>query len=93
MKARMEPLGSTFRRFARTVRDLAAQLGKSARLAIEGEDVEVDAKVDRAGARSADAPGQERSLPRHRVARGSAAQGKDPCGLVRLGPSARRVGS
>jgi two-component system chemotaxis sensor kinase CheA len=45
MKARMEPLGATFGRFARVVRDLAASLGKSARLAIEGEDVEVDAKV------------------------------------------------
>ena len=45
MKARMEPLGATFRRFGRTVRDLADALGKSARLVIEGEDVEVDAKV------------------------------------------------
>jgi two-component system chemotaxis sensor kinase CheA len=45
MKARMEPLGPTFRRFARTVRDTAAALGKSAHLVVEGEDVEVDTKV------------------------------------------------
>ncbi|HVQ29232.1 MAG TPA: chemotaxis protein CheA, partial [Vicinamibacteria bacterium] len=42
MKARMEPIGPTFRRFARTVRDLSTALGKAARLSIEGEDVEVD---------------------------------------------------
>ena len=45
MKARMEPLGPILRRFSRTVRDLSAALGKSARLVLEGEDVEVDTKV------------------------------------------------
>ena len=45
MKARMEPVGPTFQRFARTVRDLGATLGKSVRLVIEGEDVEVDTKI------------------------------------------------
>jgi two-component system chemotaxis sensor kinase CheA len=45
MKARMEPLGPTFQRFGRTVRDLAAALGKEGRLLIEGEDVEVDTKI------------------------------------------------
>jgi len=45
MKARMEPLGPTFRRFARMVRDTSAALGKSAHLVVEGEDVEVDTKV------------------------------------------------
>jgi two-component system chemotaxis sensor kinase CheA len=39
MKARMEPVVPTFQRFARTVRDLGATLGKSVRLVIEGEDV------------------------------------------------------
>ncbi|HEY0593366.1 MAG TPA: Hpt domain-containing protein, partial [Thermoanaerobaculia bacterium] len=43
--ARMVPLGPTFRQFARTVRDLAAATGKLARLAVEGEDVEVDLSV------------------------------------------------
>ncbi len=84
MKARMEPLGPTFRRFARTVRDLAASLGKSARLAIEGEDVDVDVKVVEHVrdplthlVRNALSHGIE--LPGERSARG-----KDPCGLVRL---------
>jgi two-component system chemotaxis sensor kinase CheA len=45
MKARMEPLGPVLRRFTRTVRDLGKTLGKPARLAIFGEDVEVDTKV------------------------------------------------
>lgn len=84
MKARMEPLGPTFRRFARTVRDLAASLGKSARLAIEGEDVDVDTKVVEHVrdplthlVRNALSHGIER--PEERSARG-----KPPCGLVRL---------
>jgi len=84
MKARMEPLGPTFRRFARTVRDLAASLGKSARLVIEGEDVDVDTKVVEHVrgplthlVRNALSHGIE--LPMERSARG-----KDPCGVVRL---------
>ena len=84
MKARMEPLGATFGRFARVVRDLAASLGKSARLAIEGEDVEVDAKViehvrdplthlvRNALSHGIEPPQQRRAL------------GKDPAGLIRL---------
>jgi two-component system chemotaxis sensor kinase CheA len=84
MRARMEPLGPTFRRFVRTVRDLAASLGKSARLAIEGEDVEVDVKVIEHVrdplthlVRNALSHGLE--PPAERIARG-----KDPCGLLRL---------
>jgi two-component system chemotaxis sensor kinase CheA len=42
MRARMVPVGPLFRRYARTVRDLAATHGKNARLAIIGDDVEVD---------------------------------------------------
>jgi two-component system chemotaxis sensor kinase CheA len=45
MKARMVPIGPTFRRFGRQVRDIASSLGKRAVLSIEGEDVEVDNKV------------------------------------------------
>src|SRR6185295_17733979 len=84
MKARMEPIGPTFRRFARTVRDLAASLGKTARLTLEGEDVEVDAKVIELVrdplthlVRNALSHGIE--TPAERSARG-----KDRCGSIRL---------
>ena len=84
MRARMEPLGPTFRRFVRAVRDLAASLGKSARLAIEGEDVEVDVKVIEHVrdplthlVRNALSHGLETPAER-------AGRGKDPCGLLRL---------
>ncbi len=42
LRARMVPLGPTFRQQLRTVRDAAHATGKLARLVIEGEDVEVD---------------------------------------------------
>jgi two-component system chemotaxis sensor kinase CheA len=42
MKARMVPLGPIFRQFHRMVRDIAQAHGKAARLAIVGEDVEID---------------------------------------------------
>ena len=42
MRARMVPVGPLFRRYARTVRDLAAAHGKNVRLVIIGDDVEVD---------------------------------------------------
>lgn len=45
MKVRMVPIGPSFRRFSRAVRDLAASHGKDARLIVEGEDVEVDTRV------------------------------------------------
>ncbi len=45
MKARMVPLGPVFRRYVRTVRDVATAHGKLARLVIVGEDVEVDTSV------------------------------------------------
>jgi two-component system, chemotaxis family, sensor kinase CheA len=84
MKARMEPLGTTFRRFGRTVRDLADALGKSARLVIEGEDVEVDAKVIEHVrdplthlVRNALSHGIEPPAVR-------SIRGKDPCGVLRL---------
>ncbi|HVQ30210.1 MAG TPA: Hpt domain-containing protein, partial [Vicinamibacteria bacterium] len=44
-KVRMVPVGPTFRRYVRTVRDVAAAHGKRARLVVEGEDVEVDTSV------------------------------------------------
>ena len=45
MKARMVPVGPTFRQYVRTVRDMATATGKLVRLHIEGEDVEVDTRV------------------------------------------------
>src|ERR1044071_4491282 len=45
MKLRMIRVGPTFRRYLRTVRDLAPILGKTACLELEGEDVEVDVTV------------------------------------------------
>jgi two-component system chemotaxis sensor kinase CheA len=45
LKARMVSVGPVFRQYARTVRDLAKDLGKLARLQIEGEEVEVDTSV------------------------------------------------
>ena len=45
MKARMVPLGPVFRRYVRTVRDVAVASGKLARLVVEGDDVEVDTSV------------------------------------------------
>jgi two-component system chemotaxis sensor kinase CheA len=45
MKARMVPVGPFFRQYGRVVRDLAHAHGKSVRLVIEGDDVEVDTRV------------------------------------------------
>ncbi len=42
MRLRMVPIGGVFRKHVRTVRDLAASLGKRARLDISGEDTELD---------------------------------------------------
>ncbi len=42
MKVRMVPLGPIFRQYDRVVRDLAQQSDKNARLAISGDDVEID---------------------------------------------------
>jgi len=42
MRARMVPVGSLFRQYARTVRDVAAMHGRNARLTTIGDDVEID---------------------------------------------------
>jgi two-component system chemotaxis sensor kinase CheA len=42
MRLRMVPVTGVFRKHVRTVRDLAANLGKRARLDLEGEDTELD---------------------------------------------------
>ena len=44
-KARMVPVGPTFRQFGRVVRDVAFAHGKQASLVIDGEDVEVDTAI------------------------------------------------
>jgi two-component system chemotaxis sensor kinase CheA len=45
LKVRMVPVGPSFRPYARMVRDLARSLGKSARLEVEGDAVEVDTTI------------------------------------------------
>jgi two-component system chemotaxis sensor kinase CheA len=45
MKARMVPLGPTFRQYARTVRDIGTAHGRRAELVTDGEDVEVDMRM------------------------------------------------
>jgi two-component system chemotaxis sensor kinase CheA len=42
MKTRMQPIGNVWSKFPRVVRDLAVTCGKSVRLAMEGEDTELD---------------------------------------------------
>ncbi|MCG2800913.1 MAG: chemotaxis protein CheA [Cellulomonas sp.] len=50
LSLRMVPIGTTFRRFERVVRDVGADLGKDVRLVLSGGDAEVDkALVDRIG--------------------------------------------
>ncbi len=84
MKVRMVPVGPLFRRHGRTVRDLALDHGKSARLEIEGADAELDATVIEQlrdplshMIRNAIAHGIEPPEKR-------AAKGKDSCGCVTL---------
>jgi two-component system, chemotaxis family, sensor kinase CheA len=45
MKMRMVPVGPTFHRFARSVRDAARKSGKLARMLVVGDDVEVDTTI------------------------------------------------
>ncbi len=45
MSIRMLPIGSTFNKFRRVVRDLSLELGKEAELATEGADTELDKTV------------------------------------------------
>jgi two-component system chemotaxis sensor kinase CheA len=84
MKARMVPVGPMFRQYVRTVRDMAAATGKSVRLTIEGEDVEVDTRViehlrDPLTHMIRNAVDHGIEPPQGRQARG-----KDPCGHVSL---------
>lgn len=91
MRLRMVPLGPVFQRYVRTVRDVAFQNGKLARLDIRGEEVEVDtAMVEHLRdpllhvLRNAVDHGVEPPEVRTRA-------GKDPVGTVRI--SAAHEGS
>lgn len=45
MKTRMQPIGSVWNKFPRTVRDLALSCGKEVRLDMEGQDTELDRTI------------------------------------------------
>jgi two-component system chemotaxis sensor kinase CheA len=84
MKVRMVPVGSVFRQYARVVRDVALAAGREARLALEGEEAEIDLSVVEHlkdplthMVRNAIDHGIESPEMRR-------AQGKDPCGLLTL---------
>ena len=84
LKIRMVPVDPIFRRYIRTVRDLAVEHEKLARLSIEGADVEVDTRVIEQLTdplthmiRNAIGHGIEPAAVRRK-------KGKDPCGLITL---------
>src|SRR5271168_774606 len=84
MSIRMVPIGPLFRQFVRSVRDLARDHGKIARLEVIGGDVEVDTTVLEQLKdpllhllRNAVDHGFEKPASREN-------QGKNPCGLIRL---------
>lgn len=84
MKARLVPLRAALRPFVRTVRDLAAAVGKQARVTIVGEEVEVDTSVvehvrDPLTHMVRNAVDHGLEAPEVREA-----QGKDPCGTIAL---------
>lgn len=84
LRARMVPLGPALRPHARTVRDLAAALGKQARLVIEGEALEVDTSIvehlrEALVHMIANALDHGIEPPARRQA-----AGKDPCATIRL---------
>ena len=87
MKVRMMPVGPIFRQYIRIVRDVAQANGKVTRLAIDGEDVEIDLRVVEHlkdplihMIRNALDHGIESPEARQ-------AQGKERCGLITLGAS------
>ena len=84
MKVRMVPVGPVFRQYARVVRDVALAAGREARLALEGEDAEIDLSVvehlkDPLTHMVRNAIDHGIESPETRRARG-----KDPCGLLTL---------
>ncbi|HTR02850.1 MAG TPA: chemotaxis protein CheA [Thermoanaerobaculia bacterium] len=84
MQVRMVPVGPTLRQYVRTVRDLAAAQGKLARVAIQGDDVEVDTTIiehlrDPLTHMIRNAMHHGIEAPEVRQAKG-----KDPCGSIAL---------
>jgi two-component system, chemotaxis family, sensor kinase CheA len=84
LKARMVPVGPIFQQFSRLVRDVAVAQGKQARLAIEGEAVEIDSNVveqlkDPLTHMIRNALDHGLESPADRTA-----AGKDPCGTITL---------
>jgi two-component system chemotaxis sensor kinase CheA len=84
MKARMVPLGPIFRQYIRMVRDIAEMNGKAARLAIVGDDVEIDLSMveqlkDPLTHMMRNALDHGIEMPETRRA-----CGKDTCGLITL---------
>ncbi len=84
MQVRMVPVGPTLRQFVRSVRDLAAAQGKLARVAIQGEEVEVDTTIiehlrDPLTHMIRNALHHGIETPEVRRAKG-----KDPCGSIAL---------
>ena len=84
MKLRMIPIGPVFRKYIRTVRDVANAHGKTARLQVSGDEVEVDTRVIEHLKdplihliRNALDHGIEKPAERR-------AKGKDPCGVLNL---------
>jgi len=84
MKTRMQPIGSIWSRFPRTVRDIAVACGKQVRIEMEGQGTELDRTLIEAIkdpmthlVRNAVDHGIERSEVR-------TAAGKDPEGILRL---------
>lgn len=81
---RMVPVGPLFRQQIRVIHDLVESEGKSARLLLEGEDVEVDASIieqlrDPITHLVRNAVDHGIESPKERLARG-----KDPCGRITL---------
>lgn len=80
LELRMVPLGRTFARFGRVVRDVAQACGKRARLVIHGADVEVDTAVAERIAEPlihlvSNAVDHGLEAPAERIARGKPAMG------------------
>jgi len=87
MKVRMLPIGPIFRQYIRTVRDVAQANGKIVRLAMGGEDVEIDLSVvehlkDPLTHMIRNALDHGIETPEIRQA-----QGKERCGLITLSAS------
>jgi len=81
MRARMVPIGSLFRQYARTVRDPSVAQGKIARLVTAGDDVELDTTAvellrDPLTHMIRNAIDHGLELPAHRVAAGKQAVGR-----------------